>query len=418
MKTEYSSEVVRNISQADETKEKARVDPRYFTRNRTMPFCELLYFLLNPAKECLQTRLNNYFKILGERALRMSQQALSKARNHFDHSPFEKMARTHVELEYGGDFDDELETWNGYHIFAVDGSTAVLPNTPELQREFGASGRDGSQAMAGISILCDVLHDWVIDAVIGRYALNEREAAKGHLDFLEKNMARLEKKIILFDRGYPSLDMLSYPALDNMKYLMRCQKSWLKEVECLALGDSVCTLKNGDKVRVYKFLLPSGEEETLVTNLFEVDADELPALYSLRWGVEGKYDVLKNKLELENFSGYTKNAVLQDFWVTVTLSIIVAIAKREADQKIQIRTSEKNNRRKQAPNVSQLIGSLKDDFVIACRLPSDFLRKLAIDRLIKEISLAVSTLRPDRPSRPRKKTFKKKQYPINRKSNI
>ena len=262
------------------------------------------------------------------------------------------------------------------------------------------------------------MHDWIIDASIGSYPQDERASAKTHIDFLTENLAHIEKKIVLFDRGYPSLPMLEYLQGKKMNYLMRCQKSWLTQVEQAPMGDSVCILKNGQKVRVYKFILSSGETETLITNLFDIPFDDLPGLYFLRWGVEGKYDVLKNKIELENFSGHTKNAILQDFWVSITLSIVVAIAKKEADEIIQSKAADKNNSRKQMPNVSQLIGSLKDDFVLACRLPSDALRKVAIDVIIMEISLAVTPIRPDRPSRKRAKHAKKKQYPFNRKSNI
>jgi hypothetical protein len=199
---------------------------------------------------------------------------------------------------------------------------------------------------------------------------------------------------------------------------MRCQKSTFSAVEHAPMGDSTCVLKNGRKVRVYKFTLDSGEVETLITDLFDLPANELPGLYFVRWGVEGKYDVLKNKVELENFSGYSKNSVLQDFWVSITLSIIVEIAKQEADEKIQNRTAGKNNKHRQIPNVSQLVGSLKDEFILACRLPNALLRNAAIDRVINEISLAVSTVRSDRPPRKRSSVAKKKQYPINRKSNI
>jgi len=69
--------------------------------------------------------------------------------------------------------------------------------------------------------------------------------------------------------------------------------------------------------------------------------------------------VLKNKIELENFSGYSKNAILQDFWVSITRSIIVAIAKKEADEKRQAKNKGKGNRRVYKPNVSRLVGSLK-----------------------------------------------------------
>jgi hypothetical protein len=220
-----------------------------------MPFHELLYFMLNPAKECLQTRLNNFFKLIGRIGMRIAQQAISKARNHFDHSPFEKMARAHVKLEYGGMFDDELETWHGYHIFGIDGSSAILPNTPELQKEFGVSGCAQDCATAGISILCDILHDWVVDAIIGRYPQDERKAAQEHIEFLTTQMAHVQKKIVLFDRGYPSLEMLAYLQSKEVSYLMRCQRSWLREIERLSLGDHICVLRNGQRVRVYKFVL-------------------------------------------------------------------------------------------------------------------------------------------------------------------
>ena len=418
MRAITSTGIVKKVAVSKKTKETARFRPSYFTRNRTMPFSEVIYFLLNPAKECLQIRLNRYFRTIGKGTMRMSQQAISAARSRFDHSPFEKMVREHVEVEYSGEYP--LPTWQGYHVFGIDGSTAILPSSDELKEAFGVSknASEKQQASAGISILCDILHDWIIDASINSYPQAERESAKAHIQFLEKEMARLEKKLILFDRGYPSLDMLEYLDSKNTKYLMRCQKSWLAEVENAPIGDSICTLRNGQKVRVYKFVLNSGEEETLITDLFEVSADELPGLYFLRWGVEGKYDILKNKLELENFSGYTINSVLQDFWVCITLSIIITIAKKEADEKIRLRTDGKNNKRKQAPNVSQLVGSLKDGFVLACRMPTSVQREIAIDRIINEISLAVTTIRHDRPSRKRTTMAKKKQYPINRKSNI
>ena len=416
MQTKESTELVREIAESEETKNDSRTEPKYFTRNRGMPFNDLLYFLLNPSKASIQVRLNNYFKAIGKKGLSITQQALSEARSHFDHSPFEKMARAHVELEYSGKYP--LETYQGYHVFAIDGSVAILPNAEELRNAFGVSGCKSSCASAGISILCDVLHDWIVDASINQYPQDERSIAKGHIQFLQTHMSHIEKKLVLFDRGYPSLDMLEHLQDSGLAYLMRCQKSWLKEVMDAPTGDSVCVLRNGQAVRVFKFNLSSGEEETLITNLFDMSADKLPDLYFLRWGVEGKYDILKNKLELENFSGYTKNAILQDFWVSITLSIIVSIAKKEANEKVQERTQDKGNLRKRVPNVSQLIGSLKDDFVLACRLPDKTIRDFAIDMVINEISRSVTPIRHHRPSRTRNKNPKKKAYPINRKSNL
>jgi len=416
MKTLETAQVVREVAISPKTLEEARFDPAFFTRERTMPFRDLILFLLNPAKECLQIRLNNYFKIIEKRETRMTQQALSKARSHFDHSPFEKMMRELVKKEYGGGY--ALSRWNGYQVFGIDGSGAVLPNTPQLREEFGVSGVDGTCASAGMSILYDIMHDWIVDASIGAFPQDERKSARAHIDFLQTELAHLEKKLILLDRGYTSMDLFAHMQSKGLFFLCRCQKSWVGEVAYAPLGDSVCELHNGLIVRVFKFYLPGGELETLVTNLFEVPARELPGLYFLRWSVEGKYDLLKNKIQIENFSGYTKNTVLQDFWASITLSILVSVAKKEANEKLQSRIGDKPNFRQQKPNVSQLVASLKDEFILICRYESDFFRDLAIERVIDQISRAVSTVRPDKPIHHRNVQRKKKQYPINRKSNI
>jgi hypothetical protein len=54
--------------------------------------------------------------------------------------------------------------------------------------------------------------------------------------------------------------------------------------------------------------------ETLITDLFELPEECFPKLYFMCWPVETKYDVVKNKLPLENFSGCLKNVILQEFW--------------------------------------------------------------------------------------------------------
>ena len=47
----------------------------------------------------------------------------------------------------------------------------------------------------------------------------------------------------------------------------------------------------------------------------------------MKWPVEIKYDIVKNNLELVNFSGRTVNAIMQDFWICMMLANIASIAK-------------------------------------------------------------------------------------------
>ena len=78
MTTLEAANHVKGIAESKETKETARTNPKNFTRKRSLPFVNLLYFLLNPAKECLQVKLNNFFKIIGNGVIHITQQALSK----------------------------------------------------------------------------------------------------------------------------------------------------------------------------------------------------------------------------------------------------------------------------------------------------------------------------------------------------
>ena len=59
------------------------------------------------------------------------------------------------------------------------------------------------------------------------------------------------------------------------------------------------------RARIFMFKLPSGEVEMLISNLFNLPDEEFKPLYFKRWGIEIKYDVVKNKSELPNFNGFT-----------------------------------------------------------------------------------------------------------------
>jgi hypothetical protein len=51
------------------------------------------------------------------------------------------------------------------------------------------------------------------------------------------------------------------------------------------------------------FPLKSGEREVLITNMKEEEESAFEELYYKRWPIERKYKQVKQKLELENFSG-------------------------------------------------------------------------------------------------------------------
>ena len=86
--------------------------------------------------------------------------------------------------------------------------------------------------------------------------------------------------------------------------------------------------------------------EVLVTSLLDehtYSAVGFAALYSQRWGVETCFDVLKNVLTLENFAGYSQQAVEQDFYSCLFLLHLKALLEEELQEQLQARYSHRQH---------------------------------------------------------------------------
>ena len=394
MKSIKLLEKLKKIIHDDKTLETSRQQKNAFTRNRKMPFASALTFMLDMRKTTIQTRLNMYFDH-NKKGEPMSQQAFSKQRANFDHTPFVAMLGEIVGEEYSGKY--ELPLWNGYHLFGVDGSYLQLPKTAELYQEFCIKGRQEQCPSAGISVLFDVLHGWVLDPIITRGTMNERTECEKHIRFFAEKFPNIAKNsIILLDRGYPSENLFKTIEAKGIKFLARCKSNYCKKTQTASMGDSIVELNDDLSVRVFKFTLPSGETETLLTNLFEIPSEELPMLYALRWGVETAYFRFKRELCVEKFSGKTPNSIRQDFWASMVLLNSVAVFQREADDAVCKRQKGKNPKNQNRARTSDLIITLRDRFVFATLCGRSILTGFEIKRIINAMARVVSPVRPGR----------------------
>jgi hypothetical protein len=86
-------------------------------------------------------------------------------------------------------------------------------------------------------------------------------------------------------------------------------------------------------------------------------------LYYKRWAVETKYKQVKQKLELENFSGRLVDNIKQDFYAMMTVANMLASALREANRKIAGMRTKKECRYEYIANVNHAAGVLKDHII-------------------------------------------------------
>ena len=409
MAVAISASIMRAVSTLNES----RLKPQYFTRKRKLPFYALLKFLLSMHKTSTQSALG---KFLERKGITMSQQALSKARSKFDHTPFLKLFNGIRNAFYRSEYIDKLHKFNGKFLIAIDGSDTALPNLPSLLKKFGGTGSKASSPTARTSIAYDILNDFIMEANFSPLIVSERDHAKNHIEQVGK-IIDWKDSVFIMDRGYASQELIELLSKKSF-YLFRLRTKFNTEIDALPLGSHIITMYGNVKVRIVKFVLPSGEIESLLTNLFDLDESEFKDLYFKRWRIEVKYDVVKNKLEMPCFSGFSENVIMQDFWTSMYLANMAAIAKNEADEKIKEERLDKDNKYEYQTNVNTLIGSMRDRLADAVFTRNPAQRQKKLERIILEIQKSVVPIRPDDGNTPRLENPRKVKYHHNKRSNL
>jgi hypothetical protein len=382
-----------------------------------MPFAKLIFFMLNTAKSSIQTRLDNFFENVLKEDVHMSQQSFSDARQKIKHTAFPELFASGVTAIYEGYYD----TWNGYRLSAIDGSKMQLPDDQKLRDYYGTMGADNSAATAQASALYDVLNGVLIDVRIAPLSTDERTLAMMHIDTL-CNLASFSKECLLWDRGYASFELIESQKDKCISFVMRVKRGFNKAIDQLGHGDHTIVLqKRGHddiRVRVLKLVLSSGEEETLITDIEDahLGVEDFEKLYFMRWGIETKYDEIKNKLQVENFSGRTPKAIVQDFYCSMILSNAIAVACWDAQPIVDEQREYKNNKYEYHVNVNHAIGVFRDRFIRAMLETNPRKRAREMARILLLLTKNVVPTRPGR-SLPRNKSPRKAKFRHNRKSN-
>lgn len=411
-------ECVRNCLKNDEFLQRSRKKPQDFTRKRKLPFEDLMLMLLKQYRCSTQSALRRFFKEIGNKDMTMTQQSLSEQRMKIKWEAFREIFWLIGDQYYSKECD--WRTWHGYTVFAIDGSKIQLPSDPNLLAKFGGTGADAAAATAQSSYLYDVLNEFIADALFDPLSSDERTLAKKHLKRFE-HMPAIGRKLIIFDRGYPSADMITSLTAANCDFLFRVRRKFNLELDALPLGvhDFSFTGEDGQMhaLTAVKLKLDSGETETLLTSLRDrrMGTKAFKELYFARWGVETKIGELKNNVELENFSGRVELTIRQDFYASAALANMLSIAAFEAQPIIDFGTDD-SNKYEYKVNKNNAIGVLKDDFIAALTAPSARERERHFNKIVEQIAKTKTPVRPGR-SRKRSPSPRNAKFHHNQKSN-
>ena len=408
--------------------ERNRQSKSDFTRQRALPFVTVVLFLLNFVKRSLQDELDTFFSQLQGRRIptrTVTKSAFTQARQKLKYQAFCEL--TQAKTQYFYDHID-YQTWHGFRLLAVDGSTVQLPNVTAIADHFGQwHPAQGDPCPVGrLSQMYDPLNQITCHALIAPKAQGERELASQHIQAVLK-----PNDLTLLDRGYPAFWLFVLILLKGGQFCARMPLGLWKLVDTFVssgqqetiveLTPTYAAIKECDhrnlptasiQIRLLRIELDNGEIEVLATSL--VDSKAYPyhlfkELYHSRWPVEERYKTMKCRIEIENFSGKSVTSVYQDFHARVFTMNLAGILTQPAQDIV-----EKNNREKKLDykiNLTQLLSKMKYTICLLFDKSKGIIRQI-----IKElIQITADTVEPVRPGRsyPRKHKGRPKKYHMN-----
>jgi len=395
-----------------------------FTRKRCLTFVIVVIFLLNFIKRSMQDELDEHFRLLNgaEVAVRLvSKSAFTQARKKLKYEAFVELNQAQIAYFY-----EHLrpQTWQGWRLVAVDGSTVQLPNHADILTHFGAwqPAQGDPCPMGRVSQMFDVLNKITLDALIVPKAVGERELAAAHFAYLQAG------DLVLLDRGYPAFWLFALILKQNAHFCARMKLSgWsiveqfvasgLSEQEVLLQPDYAACKDCGTRqlstkpisLRLLRVELEDGEIEVLATSLLDSKAYPVSVfkeLYHLRWPVEEDYKIMKSRIQIENFSGKSVLAVYQDFHAKVFTTNLTAILVHPAQEMLNQTSAEKKY--SYQVNMTNALSKMKDTVIL-------LFHRINILPLLHSLwQLMIKTIEPIRPDRsyPRIFRVKPKKFPM------
>lgn len=390
----------------------AKTKDSFFSRPTRckLTFQMLVSFLLTAAKKSIQVELDLFLSEVNAMCLSYSKQAFSKRRNCVK---WEAIQRIYQEATMQFYQAADYETFHGYLLAAVDGSKLNLPDSKELRTSFGEQITEGAaQNQALASCAFDVLNEMYLDAILAPCKSSERTLAMQHIKNIKKYS--FDKVLYIFDRGYPSGELIR-TILDNRGYyLFRCEKSFVRSMnlhgnDCM-IRHRFSKLRDAVDLRVVRFMLNETTEEILVTNIPETELSltEMAELYHLRWGIESSYNCAKNTIHIEDFSGTSELAVRQDFYAAMFLYNIGSAHIFEQKPAFDAAHNSKNNTYKYKQDRAVTIGILKPAVTKMVMTDSPSLKSMILMRIAHQTIKSTTRIEPGRKFRRRTKHFSMK----------
>ena len=360
-------------------------NPSSFIRNRKMPLKDLLFTMINRRGITLSLELRNYMKT-AHPGMEISKPGYLKQRMKLNPLAFYELCRHHNRNFYA---EPGFSAFHGYLVPAADGSGINIPAAKETLE----------------SDCCKCKFD--------EMRLAEEQAGR-----VPETTGIPQPYLVAMDRGYPSTAAFIRMMEKDILFLARLKSSdYKKEQAALSAPDTWVDIhldksrtrhyKGTDigrrmeelghiTLRMVKVSLPGEREEVLITNLptETFDCQQIAELYHMRWGIETAYETLKDRLQIENFTGTKPILLLQDIYSTIYISNLAEDIIRDAEAELD--EKEKSRKHKMMINRTVSIGILKNDLIYILLETDAQKQDKLFQQIYEDISQNLVPIRPDR----------------------
>lgn len=409
-----------------------RLNEKAFTRNRKMNYESLIKSIILKKGQTLSLEIDEFTDDM--KIDKITKQAYSKQRKNLNPKVFKHLNNNYVRKIYE---EINVVKYKGYIVLSIDGSTVELPNSLELKEYYGLSeGQKGSVGRVRARTLgvYDSLNKIMVNTNIDPYSVSEKEQVLKLLDEIIE-FYKNEKILMIFDRYYFGISFISKLEEKGVKYLIRMRENqYKKEKEEMNSEDEKVNLKirtnsifyasSEEKerlkekkfveTRIIKIKLAGETEEHLSTNLSkeEISKEEARDLYFVRWNIEKSFDIIKNKINIENFSSKNVIGIEQEFYAQMMVYNMLEDIKRDADEE-----KKQGLKYEYKVNMNILAGIFKRKFVEVLMAPTSKESIEKYNKMIEEIRKHIIPIKPGRKF-PRNKMHSMNKYRSNLRRNI
>ena len=393
--------------------------PNVFVRNRKLSVEDLIFSMINRKGLTLYMELRSYMEI-AHPEITVSKVAYLKQRMKLNPKAIENLYQVHNKSFYQ-DPEEMPSSYNGYLVLAADGSDVNVPTSPETVELYGSASRKGAkpQAQIGLGCLHDVLNRFVLAASVNRVKFHEMTIAEQQIYSVRETIGDRYPFMVIMDRGYTSSPAFLRLIDNGISFVVRLKSSDFKaEQKAMKTDDEDITInltksrrnnyigtpdeeimmrQDAFQLRFVRVPLETGETEVLATTL---PRDEFPAsmfgeIYHMRWGIETAFETLKDRLQLENFTGIKPRIIEQDIYATIYVNNLAEDIIRDIEKEEKERL-ENGYKHKMMLNRNISIGVLKADLVRALleSIPEEQDRRFQC--IYDELSRNVVPIRNDR----------------------